>query len=169
MYIIEEFDANKIYPSAKALREVERMNMVSFNNNPSPWYKKSDRSLKIVSLNCAGLKAHYQDVKNDKRLMKADLISLLETSLESDEKENDFPLADYDKSFLNVGTGKGIGSYFNKNKFRICEKVPNKKFQVARFHNEDIDIISIYRSQLGNSMDLLQEIKHMTDPQKLKP
>ena len=29
-----------------------------------------------------------------------------------------------------------------------------------------IYIISIYRSQLGNSMDLLQEIKHMTDPQK---
>ena len=36
VYIIEVFNETRIYPSAKALKELERMNTVSFNNNLSP-------------------------------------------------------------------------------------------------------------------------------------
>ena len=39
VFIIEEFDPNKIYPIQKALAEVERMNESSLNNNPSSWCK----------------------------------------------------------------------------------------------------------------------------------
>ena len=36
-YIIDDFDPDKIYPSSKALKELERINKVSLNHNPSPW------------------------------------------------------------------------------------------------------------------------------------
>ena len=40
VFIIEEFDACKLYPSKKALRELDRMNKISFNENPSKWKRK---------------------------------------------------------------------------------------------------------------------------------
>jgi hypothetical protein len=74
VFIINKFNPKKLYPSQKALRELERMNRVSINENPDPWSKKTENTLKIVSLNCSGLKAHFQDIKTDDRLLKADMI-----------------------------------------------------------------------------------------------
>jgi len=34
LYIIDEFNPNKIYPSTKALKELDRMNLISMNSNP---------------------------------------------------------------------------------------------------------------------------------------
>ena len=70
VYILNKFDPKKLYPSQKALREVDRMNRVSINENPDPWSKEEDNTLKIVSLNCAGLKAHFHDIQTDDRLRK---------------------------------------------------------------------------------------------------
>ena len=78
VFIIEEFDPNKIYPSQKALAEVERMNESSLNNNPSSWYKKLENSIKICFMNCSGLKPHYEDIIVDPKLSKSDAIHLLE-------------------------------------------------------------------------------------------
>ena len=35
--------------------------------------------VKIATLNCAGLAAHYVDIEKDEHLMKADVIHLIET------------------------------------------------------------------------------------------
>ena len=117
LYIIDEFDPNKIYPSAKALKELERMNRVAINNNPSPWQKEKSDTVKIMTFNCAGIKPHYQDIKCDSKLKKADMINLLETSLLSGDHDEDFPLMDYSQDFINIGMGKGIGTYFDRKKF----------------------------------------------------
>ena len=58
VYILNKFDPKKVYPSQKALKEVERMNRVSINENPDPW-------------------ANFQDIENDGRLKKADIIHLV--------------------------------------------------------------------------------------------
>ena len=65
VYIIQVFNETRIYPSAKALKELERMNQVAINNNPSPWQKEEKKTVKIMTFNCAGIKPHYQDIKCD--------------------------------------------------------------------------------------------------------
>ena len=102
VYIIEKFDPKKIYPSRKALVELERMNKVSWNENHEPWSKDNDDSIKIASLNCAGLRAHYEDIKADDKLHKADVIFLVETSLKKDDEIEEFILEGYKKAFIKV-------------------------------------------------------------------
>ena len=62
-YILNKLNPKNLYPSQKVLRELERINRVSKNNNPDSWSKDADNALKIVSLNCARLKAPCQDIK----------------------------------------------------------------------------------------------------------
>ena len=102
VYIIKEFDPKKLYPSQKALNELERMNKISINKNPEPWSKEDENALKIVSLNCAGLKVHFQDIKTDQRLLKAHMIHLVETSITEDDDEEQLILDGYRKRFVKI-------------------------------------------------------------------
>ena len=163
VFILNQFDHKKLYPSEKALREVERMNRVSINENPDPWSKKTDNTLKIVSLNCAGLKAHFQDIQTDDRLNKADIIHLVETSLNEEEDEQAFTLDGYEQKFIKTGNGKGIGTYYNHDKVRPDEEVKTDKFQIAKFKHKVLDIINVYRSQSGNSLELLEHLKRLIE------
>ena len=159
IFILNKFNPKKLYPSQKALREVERMNKVSINENPDPWSKETENTLKIVSLNCAGLKAHFQDIKADARLLKGDIIHLVETSVKEDEDEDGFLLDGYNQRFIKNGNGKGIATYYDHEKFRPVEEVKTDKFQIAKFKHKVLDIINVYRSRSGNSLELLETIK----------
>ena len=66
VYLLEDFDVRKLYPSKKALIELDRMNRVSLNRNPTIWNKKS-KAVRVISLNCAGLQCHFDDIKMDKK------------------------------------------------------------------------------------------------------
>ena len=160
-FIIDDFDPNKIYPSSKALKELERMNKVSLNNNPSPWNKTMENSVKILSMNCAGLKPHYDDLKNDAKIKRADVIYLVETSLSEEDDLENFPLSGYTIDGIKAGAGKGITSYFNHKMFKLDNKIESAKYQILRFCNDNVDVISIYRSQLGDSVMLLQDLNEM--------
>ena len=70
-FIIGDFDPRKLYPSQKALKELARMNAISVNQNPSPWNIQSRNSIKVLFLNCVGLKPHFEDFKLDKNVAKA--------------------------------------------------------------------------------------------------
>ena len=70
VYLVDKFNPEKLYPSQKALAEVERMDKVSWNENQGFWEKPDANALKIVSLNCAGLRAHFEDIQSDDRLKK---------------------------------------------------------------------------------------------------
>ena len=61
VYFVDNFNPEKLYPSQKALAELERMNKVSWNKNPGPWGKPDADALKIVSLNSAG---HTLEISN---------------------------------------------------------------------------------------------------------
>ena len=76
VFIIDEFNSDKLYPSKKALREVGRMNSTSYNENPSVWCKKEIKALRIISLNCSGLQSHFKDIEVDEKISKADIIHL---------------------------------------------------------------------------------------------
>ena len=167
VYIIDKFDPKKIYPSKKALVELDRMNRISINQNPGPWDQSNETSVKIACMNCAGLKAHFVDIKADEKLLKADIIHLIETSLSQEESTEDFDLRGYTKKFITTGNGKGIASYYDEAKFTPITEVKREKFQVAKFAKDDLDIITIYRSQTGNSMELLETLKTLIEPKQL--
>ena len=55
IYILRTFDEFKIRTSGIALKEMERLASISMNKIPTPWHKEgSKKTLKVVSLNCAG-------------------------------------------------------------------------------------------------------------------
>ena len=159
--ILNNFDPKKVYPSQKALKELERMNMVSINNNPDSWSKEDYSSLKIVSLNCAGLKPHFQDIQNDTRLQNADIIHLVETSLKEEDDDDVFTLNNFQKLLLKSGNGKGIVTYYDETKAIPAEQIKREKFQITKFRHNKLDIINIYRSHTGNSLELLEELKKL--------
>ena len=122
------------------------MNRVSINENPDAWSKETDNALKIVSLNCAGLKAHFHDIQTDDRLRKADVIHLVETSLKEAEDDCPFTLDGYQQKFIKNGNGKGIATYYDNEKFKPIEEVKTDKFQIVKFKHNVLDIIHCYHS-----------------------
>ena len=67
----------------------------SINENPNHWWKskENDDVLKVVSLNCAGLKSHFADIITDHTLLQADIIHLIETSLQPEDDEKNLNIS----------------------------------------------------------------------------
>ena len=165
VFILEKFEPQKLYPSKKALQELERMNKISINENPSEWTKTSIRSIKLLSMNVAGLKNHFSDVQADDKLMHADLISFTESSLLEEEREEMFTLSGYNGYFIKAGSGKGVASYTNNKSFEVVKDIVSQNYQVLKVQHHGI--ISIYRSQGLNSAALLNDLEKIEDITKV--
>ena len=159
LYFLEELPEEKIYASAAALIEIERLIKVSVNNNPNKWENKEDRSTTKVSfLNCRSLKNKFHNIKSDWSLLKSDVMILTETWLDDDD-EIHYALPDYDKNLNNSGKGKGIASYYRRRRFDHQVNSKNEGFSISKITSKDIDIIGIYRSQNGNVVSLAGSCK----------
>ena len=44
-------------------------------------------------MNCAGLRTHFEDIKTDDKLLKADIMHLIEASMMEEENDAEFALA----------------------------------------------------------------------------
>ena len=62
---------------------------------------------------------------------------------------------------INVGNGKGIATYFKENVFSHQQDVKQSKMQVTKFTSMELDVINVYRSSQGNSLELLNYIEAM--------
>ena len=62
----------------------------------------------------------------------------------------------YEQKFIKNGNGKGIVTY---SKFRPIEEIKTYKFQITTFKHKVLDIFNVYRSQSGNSLELLEQLK----------
>ena len=51
LFILNEVPAKKLYANPKALQEVERLDIISINKNPSTWMKRDESIVKIAFLN----------------------------------------------------------------------------------------------------------------------
>ena len=69
IFILNEFDESKMYPSQQALKELERLEEISQNKNLSTWETDGSGLLKISSLNCTSLNKHYPDIASDALLL----------------------------------------------------------------------------------------------------
>ena len=147
VYLLKSLDDSKIRTSQIGLKELERLDAISINRNPTPWHRPTDNTIKVVSLNCAGLKAHFIDIQADGKILEADI---LETSLDENEG-NKLTLQGYRKHLINVGNGKGIATYFKDDVFSHQQDVTESIIQVTKLNSIDADVKSVYRSDHGNS------------------
>ena len=68
--ILNEFDESKMYPNMQALEELERLDKISLNKNPTRWEQDTVKAMKITSLNCRSLNKHFHDVESDELIKK---------------------------------------------------------------------------------------------------
>ena len=165
IYILDTLNESKIRTSNIGLEETRRLAKISINANPSLWMKSSCGDLKVVSLNCAGLKPHFKDIGVDGMLLKGDIIHLIETSLE-EEEASPLILLGYECHLSSAGRGKGIATYYKSSIFSHREDNISRNMQLTKFSTTDLDVINVYRSSNGNSAELLAKIVDMMTPEK---
>ena len=166
LYILEELPEEKIYANAAALIEIERLIQVSVNNNPNKWENKEDRlKTKLSFLNCRSIKNKFHNIKSDWSLLKSHVMILTETWLEADDDIN-YILPDYDKDLNSGGKGKGIASFYKRQRFEHQVNLSKDGFSISKVTSKDIDIIGIYRSQKGNFVSLVSELQELIDAYK---
>ena len=166
IYILDTFEESKMYPNIKALKELDRLNDISLNRNPTDWEKEDTQVMKIYSLNCRSLKKHYEDIIADTLLLKSDIIILQETWLLDDTIREDLEIPDYELHLNSHGRGKGLAIYFKSNIFSHVMDMKQEHMQLSKFSSRDLDIISLYRSKDGNLIELNQKIEEMVQQDK---
>ena len=163
LFILGSLPRNKFYADSHALEELERLDKVSVNRNPTSWEQANEWSLKICCFNIRSLNEHITDLKADPILKFADVICLSETWLIHDIIGESLKLHNYELQLNSAGHGKGLAVYFDAFKFKHDKDVKQPLFQITKMSSDDLDVISVYRSSGGNKADLLHNIKLLVD------
>ena len=160
VFILNKLEKSKIRTSHIGLKELQRLKAISINENPTEWNRQTENTIKVVSLNCAGLKAHTMDILADDTLKEADIIHLIETSLDTME-EVQFTIPGYSQHYINVGNGKGIASFFKDNVFKHEQDYVENSMQITKLSSKSLDVINVYRSSNGHSVELLNHLRDL--------
>ena len=114
LFIVGELKPEKIYTKKSAEDELKRLEAISINRNPGPWDLENQQAVKIATLNCAGFVAHKEDLKIDRKLLKGNILHLLETSIPSHFDNSGLQLPNKNNEFFNVAKGKGIATFIQE-------------------------------------------------------
>ena len=166
IFILKEFNEAKMYPNVNALKELDRLDKISLNENPTEWEKDDCDTLKITSLNCRSLKKHYEDILCDAAMLKSDIICLQETWIENDDTTEDLNIPNYNLYLNSKGKGKGVAAYCKNGTFRHETNIKDENMQISKFSSSTVDVIVIYRSQMGHYRQLNQFLEAIIDRQK---
>ena len=167
LYILEELPKDKIYANHTALMEIERLLTVSKNSNPTKWMGKvEDFTSRICFLNCRSLRNKFHNILNDGSLLHGDVIILLETWLEGYDDDSNYILPGYNASLNKRGRGKGTATFCKGEQFKHETTVSCDGYSLVKITSKDFDIIGVYRSQNGNILDMIRELKIMRNDEK---
>ena len=72
----------------------------------------------------------------------------------------------YESHFVNVSKGKGVTTFFKPEKFLHEKDYVMKNMQVTKFKSSELDVVSVYRSRDGNSLELLHIILEILTREK---
>ena len=150
--------------SQTVLEEIDRLEDISINNNPTAWFQNNENYIKISALNVYKLDRHFEDLKSDVSLMKSSLICCVETWLappkdedEMEEQINYYNIEGYSTHLNSVGAGKGI-AIFSKPPFSRPRDSNGTNFQITKMSSPDLDVICVYRSSDGSKRELLSKL-----------
>ena len=166
LYILDDFDASKMYPSSIALTEMERLEAISKEKENPVSNNDQKKSLKICSLNCRSLKKHFDDILFDEDLSSSDIVCIQETWIEESDDLEQFQIKGFDKHFNSKGKGKGIAVYFRKSLLQHEFDLKEKYLQISKFKSKLIDIIILYRSKEGSLEQLDNCLENIIDKKR---
>ena len=161
-------DPDKIMVNQDVKAEAKRMAKVSINNKPCNWMNPKAAGLKVCSLNVKSLRRHIDDVKTDPVLVQSDILCLQELWLHPGEEEGEqYQLEGYQAHFTCVGPGKGIAVYVRDKTAPYSYHQFSEPFiQLGKVSLEDLDIITIYRSQEEPLLKAAHHLKEFINFQK---
>ena len=165
LIILGTLKSSKIRVDPKVLSEVKRMEEVSVNRNPTIW-NTSVPGTRVSYLNVRSLRKHMEDVRQDFVFKRSDLICIEETWVEPGEDENVYQLEGYTTHLNSQGRGKGLAIYIKKNKFRHVMDLKSPNMQITKVTSENMDVISVYRSQEEPFLSLKNQVEALIDPNK---
>ena len=161
LFIIHSVPESKFYASSKALVELERLESMSANKNPTAWEDHHEWSLKIASLNCHSLRDKIEDLRRDEILLYANIICLTETWLLVGAEEESLRIPGFRLHVNSIGRGKGIATYGALMLDDAYFDIKREKVQMTRLMTPALDVISIYRSQGAKNVDVAQDISQI--------
>ena len=172
IFFVHSLPRKKFKCSQTVLEEIERLQDISINNNPTAWFKEDEDYIKISALNVYKLDRHFEDLKSDVSIMKSSLICCVETWLdppknkdEMEEQNNYYNIEGYSTHLNSVGAGKGM-AIFSKPPFSNPRNHNGTNFQITKITSPDLDVICVYRSQEGNKRELLSKLLERLTPNK---
>ena len=114
LFIVGEVPRNKLYADEKTIKEVERLDKISLNKNPSNWSNlELDESLvRICFLNVRSIQKKFSWVESDRSIQVADVLFLAETWL--DLTDTDITLPGFSLSLNSVGRGQGTATFYKR-------------------------------------------------------
>ena len=151
---LKEFHQKKIYCSAVAKKEAQKLRARAINIQSTEWDQQKANCIKISSLNARSLQQHFRDIQKDEFLMKSDIICVQETWLESDPNES---MTHFHEYYVH-GRSKGI-AIFTKQQPLCRESLQTAMCSVIKLTFMKFDLINIYRFSSGH--DIIQFTKEV--------
>jgi hypothetical protein len=161
LFILDSVPVNKIYACGKALKELERLESISKNKNPTIWEQQNDELIKMSFLNCHSLLDKLVDIQSDSMLLKSDIICLSETWLKTDKFKETLNLENYCLKLNSVSNGKGLATYFKPEIFNHEKDIKLESMQLSKFSANNHDVISVYKSKEGNEREFTSHLKSL--------
>ena len=167
LFILGELPDNKMYPNHKALDEIERLEQISINNNPTSWDKEATHDVtKISFLNTRSLVNKFDNIKSDLSLQQSNFIILAETWIPTNtSKSEQYQLKNFESHLNNSGRGKGLAIFYTQDIHHI-EDDNSENISISKMTSEDLDIISVYRSKDGCLKKLVNKLQDIINYSK---
>ena len=158
LFILDVLPLDKIKPFEEACRE-----LIKLESRDISKAGREANVTSILSLNVRSLKKHIFDVKADQLLLANDILCFQETWFgASDDSHEIYEIDGFSKTFVSIGTGKGVGIYFSP-KFTAATPVSKLKYQIASVWSEDLFVINVYRSSNSSNVDDQELVKDIFD------
>ena len=159
--IVEKLPEDKLYPDKEAIRELERMEKVSINANPTAWDTVDNpQTIKVSFLNARSVKNKFDSIKTDTSIQKSNLIFLAETWLEIND--NVPVLSNYATNLCGGGRGQGMVA-FSTESFTFDDSKDKEKMNLIKMKHKSIDIIGVYISQKADHSNVIKNLISMVD------
>ena len=154
LFILEEFNENKVYGNPDAIEELANMNKISLNENPTKWQDERIIHTRVSLLNCGSIRSKVNHISSDSTITISDVICLTETWIWNDEDGEKFKIQGFIQHHNAQGRGQGVSVYWKENKFRHIQDLTEERIQVTVMFSKHWDLIIVYKSPTGKDSDL---------------
>ena len=131
------------------------------SKNPIPWEQDSESNIRISFLNIMNLKNNHDDIVKDKTLMRSTILAVSETWLNINES---IEITGFKEYLNSTGPGKGLALFIRDDDFKHKINIREERMQITLVGSNDLDVIIVYRSEQGSTLQLIQHLEDLINP-----